>query len=116
MMNPEPWWVLQSGGRQGRFDMKNLLRAASLAIVILTVGVAVPAFADGSTVTTTVVVAAKPSIYSGQAEVFRATVAPTKVGMTRITGSITWTVTGSALAFESLIAKLSSMLWPALST
>jgi hypothetical protein len=74
--------------------MKNLLRAASLAIVILTMGLAVPAFAAGSTMTTTAVVATKPSIYSGQPEVFKATVAPTKVGMTKITGSITWTVTG----------------------
>jgi Bacterial Ig-like domain (group 3) len=74
--------------------MKNLLWAGGLAIVISTVGVAVPAFAAGGTATTTTVEALKPSISSGQPEVFRATVAPTKVGMTKITGSITWTVTG----------------------
>ena len=89
--------------------MKNLLRAASLAIVILTMGVAVPAFAAGSTVTTTTVVASKPSIYSGQAEVFRATVAPTKVGMTKITGSITWTVTGPAITLLSITGNNDGM-------
>jgi hypothetical protein len=74
--------------------MKIRFQAAIFAIVISTVGVATPSFAAGSTVTTTSVTAVRPSIFSGQPEVFKAAVTPTKVGTTKITGSITWTVTG----------------------
>ena len=74
--------------------MKMRLQAAIFAAVISTIGVATPSFAAGGTVTNTSVTAARPSIVSGQPEVFKAAVTPSKVGTTKITGSITWTVTG----------------------
>lgn len=74
--------------------MRILLRAASLTIVISTVGVAAPAYAAGRTATSTTVTARMPTVYSGRPAAFRAQVSPTKVGKTKITGSFTWTVTG----------------------
>ena len=74
--------------------MKTLLRAASLVVVLAGVGVSTPAFAAGSTATTTTVEALRPTAMSGQGLVFRAMVTPTKVGSTRLTGSVAWTVTG----------------------
>ncbi len=76
--------------------MKNLLRAACLVIVVTGVCVATPAFADGSGTTTSMVITPKqPTLVSGRLATFKATVTPNKVGKTGISGTVTWTITGS---------------------
>lgn len=74
-------------------------RAALAAVAGLTLSAglvavsSVPAFADGPAATTLTVTASKTSLVSGQAVNFVALVAPSKIGKTKITGSVTWTVT-----------------------
>jgi hypothetical protein len=70
-----------------------LLRATCLAIVVTGVCAATPAFAAGTTTDMTVTSKAT-STFSGQPAVFRATVTPTAIGKTRISGTVTWTITG----------------------
>jgi hypothetical protein len=55
--------------------------------------VAGPASATTTTPTTVTVTSKQSSIASGKAVVFSATVAPSKVGAVKITGSVTWTIT-----------------------
>jgi hypothetical protein len=71
--------------------------AAVLSMTVLG-GAAVataPAYAAGSTVTAMTVTGNKTTITSGQSVSFNAAVTPAKVGSTKITGTVTWTVTGA---------------------
>jgi hypothetical protein len=61
---------------------------------VSTVAVA-PAFADGPLATTTTVSPNHASILTGRSISFNALVAPSKVGKTKITGTVAWTVTGA---------------------
>jgi hypothetical protein len=70
--------------------------AAVLSMTVLG-GAAVataPAYAAGSTVTAMSVTGNKTTIPSGGSVSFTAVVTPAKVGKTKITGTVTWTVTG----------------------
>ena len=71
--------------------------AAVLSMTVLG-GAAVataPAYAAGSTVTSMSVTGNKTTITSGQPVSFTAAVTPAKVGTTKITGTVDWTVTGA---------------------
>ena len=74
--------------------MKTLLRVASLVVVAAGIGVATPAFAAGTTATALSITATRPAVFTGQPNVFKAAVSPAKVGKTKITGAVTWTITG----------------------
>lgn len=80
--------------------MKSILRTASLATasVLAGVGLAVvaapAAFADGSTPTSVAVTANQTSVATGKPVSFNALVTPSKVGSVKITGTVTWTITG----------------------
>ena len=70
--------------------------AAVLSMTVLG-GAAVataPAYAAGSTVTALSVTSNKTTMTSGQPVSFTAAVTPSKVGSTKITGTVDWTVTG----------------------
>ncbi len=79
--------------------MKNLLRAASLAMVLAGVGVAVgastPAFAVGTLGTTVSVSAKSPTAISGHEIIFHAVVTPVTPGIAKPTGTVTWSLTGT---------------------
>lgn len=75
--------------------MKNLLRAASLAIVIAGVGLSTPAFAAGTNATTVSVTAKNPTVITGHEVIFHAVVTPVSPGMAKPTGTVTWTLTGT---------------------
>lgn len=63
--------------------------AAGLATVA-----AAPAFASATTATTLTVTASHPTTTTGKPENFAAVVAPALAGTTKITGSVSWSVTG----------------------
>jgi hypothetical protein len=71
--------------------------AAVLSMTVLGAAAvaAAPAYAAGSTVTSMTVTANKTTLTSGQPVSFSALVSPAKVGKTKITGTVTWTVTGA---------------------
>lgn len=54
-----------------------------------------PAFADGPVPTTVTVTANQTSILTGRSVSFNALVAPSSMGKTKISGTVTWTVTGT---------------------
>jgi len=68
--------------------------AVSVAVVGTTAVVAGPAFADAATTTSLTVTANKTTMTSGKSVSFTAVVVPAKVGTTKITGSVGWTVVG----------------------
>jgi hypothetical protein len=74
--------------------VKNLVRVASLAIVLSTAMVSAPAFASGTNATTVAITASSATVASGKPVVFKAGVSPHKVGSTKITGTVVWTITG----------------------
>ena len=73
--------------------MKNVVRVASLAIVLSAVGISAPAFAAGGTSTTLTVTGNHTTITSGKSTAFTAAVVPAKVDKTKITGTVNWVVT-----------------------
>ncbi len=56
---------------------------------------ATPAFADGTTATTTTVTGNQTTLVSGKPVTFTAVVAPSTIGKIKITGAVAWTVTGA---------------------
>jgi hypothetical protein len=82
-------------------NVRRSIRLAGLAAVLSTSVIgsaavaAAPAFAAGTTPTTLTVTSNKTTLTSGKSVAFTALVAPAKSGSTKITGAITWTVTGN---------------------
>lgn len=74
--------------------MKSLVKAASLAIVLSSAMIGAPAFAAGGTATTLSVTSNVPSVVTGHHVGFRATVAPSRVGAMKLSGTVAWTITG----------------------
>jgi hypothetical protein len=82
----------------GQMSRKLVKVAVCLGVVLGALAVEAPAFAagpDATIATSTVVTTTKPTVTSGRAAIFHAQVSPSKVGKTRITGTVTWTVTGT---------------------
>ena len=81
-------------------NVRRSLRLAGMAVVVSaavigsTAVVAAPAFADAATATTLTVTANKTTMTSGKPVSFTAAVVPAKVGTTKITGVVDWTVVG----------------------
>ena len=81
-------------------NVRRSLRLAGMAVVVTaavigsTAVVAAPAFADAATATTLTVTANKTTMTSGKPVSFTAVVVPAKVGTTKITGVVDWTVVG----------------------
>jgi hypothetical protein len=71
-----------------------MIGALAVAVAGSSVFVALPAYADGGTPTTITVTTTKPTIMSGQPVVFKANVSPSKIGKTKVTGTMTFTITG----------------------
>ena len=68
--------------------------AISMTVLGATAVATAPAYATGSTVTAMTVTGSKTTITSGQPVAFTAAVTPAKIGSTKITGTVNWTVTG----------------------
>jgi hypothetical protein len=79
--------------------VKNLKWAACLGIVVATIGTGVPAFAAQSQdlqATTVTITSTKPTALTGAELNFRAAITPNLIApRTHITGTVTWTITGS---------------------
>jgi hypothetical protein len=92
----------KAGGtdNEGKTIVKMFIRTAALAIACATTAAglataaASPAFASATTATTLTVTANHPTTTTGKSETFTALVAPAKVGTTKISGSVSWSVTG----------------------
>ena len=86
---------------KGNVTVKRALRYAGIALALSTAVVgasavaAAPAFADGATATTLTVTGNKTTLTTGKSVSFTAVVAPSKIGSTKITGAVDWTVTGA---------------------
>ncbi len=85
---------------EGKTNVKTFIRTAALvascaaaAAGVATVAAA-PAYASSSTATTLTVTANHPAITTGKAEAFSVVISPAIVGTTKITGTVSWTVTG----------------------
>ena len=76
------------------FRLAGMGAALSGLIVGGAVVAAAPAFAGTTSATTSTVTASKATMTSGQPVAFKVVVVPAKVGTTKITGTVAWTVTG----------------------
>ncbi len=79
--------------------VKNFLRATCLTAVVAGIGMTTPAFAagvaQGATATTVTVTTGTATVLSGRGVTFHAAVTPSRVGKSKITGKVIWTITGS---------------------
>jgi len=80
--------------------VRRVLRAAAVAAALATatgtvaVAAATPAFADGSNATTVAVTPSHTTEFSGQGVSFASQVLAVTPGLAKLTGTVTWTVTG----------------------
>jgi hypothetical protein len=86
---------------EGNTTVRRVFRGAAIGAVLAvgTIGASIvtvtPAFADGGTPTSVTVTPFSSSVVSGKPNTFTAVITPTKVGAEKISGSVTWTVTGA---------------------
>ena len=74
--------------------VRSALRAACLVIVVSGVSRRLRRSPGATTATSVAIVAGRATTLSGHPMSFRASVAPTKVGRTTITGTVTWSIVG----------------------